>query len=389
MSMRKPARRWSKSIGERGRRVRLYEARLGGPIMRSIFVNGREDRKSLGHRDRELATRQAYELLRALLANEAAIAEESLTLGLVSRLYLESPQHRGKGKRTQGDDRRKLDRVVAFLGPTRNVVSISESDVRRYTAARRQGDTALAGVQPGFAVRDRAIESDLLILHRALNWATRERTATGRRLLAENPLRGVKLPRERNPRRPVMQHDEYLALLKVAAAIHPLLKLGLVVAEGTGRRISAWRNLVWDDVDFEAGAIRWRKEHDKSGYEQSVPMSEAVRDALLEARRAQKTIGNAPVFPAPRNPHRPCDRHLLDRWLRRAYEEAERVPQVGGLWHTLRRKWATERKGYPVKDVAAAGGWKDERTILTSYQQVDAATVKQVVLHPTQRLVGG
>jgi hypothetical protein len=42
-----------------------------------------------------------------------------------------------------------------------------------------------------------------------------------------------------------------------------------------------------------------------------------------------------------------------------------------------------------VKDVAAAGGWRDERTILTSYQQVDAATVKQVVPHPTQRLVSG
>jgi hypothetical protein len=40
-----------------------------------------------------------------------------------------------------------------------------------------------------------------------------------------------------------------------------------------------------------------------------------------------------------------------------------------------------------VKDVAAAGGWRDEGTMLTSYQQVDAATIKQVVLHPTQRLV--
>ncbi len=67
---------------------------------------------------------------------------------------------------------------------------------------------------------------------------------------------------------------------------------------------------------------------------------------------------------------------------------AELEQERGGLWHTLRRKWATERKGYPVKDVAAAGGWRDERTILTSYQQVDAATVKQVVLNPTQRLLG-
>src|SRR2546422_4124639 len=38
-----------------------------------------------------------------------------------------------------------------------------------------------------------------------------------------------------------------------------------VVAEGTGRRLSAWRNLFWDDVDFDAGTIRWRAANDKKG----------------------------------------------------------------------------------------------------------------------------
>ncbi len=46
----------------------------------------------------------------------------------------------------------------------------------------------------------------------------------------------------------------------------------------------------------------------------------------------------------------------------------------------------TERRGYPVKDVAVAGGWRDEQTMLRSYQRADADTVRQVVLHPTQRL---
>ena len=117
-------------------------------------------------------------------------------------------------------------------------------------------------------------------------------------------------------------------------------------------------------------------------------MSDTVREALREARKTQKAIGSAPVFPAPKDSTRPCDRHLLDNWLRRAFKEAKITQEPVGMWHTLRRKWATERKGYPVKDVAAAGGWRDERTILTSYQQPDAATVRQVVLHPTQRLVG-
>jgi integrase len=387
--MTRTKRRWSKSIGEPGHRVRLYEARPGGPIMRSTWVNGKEDRKSLGHRDRELATRQAYELLSGLLANEQAIKDESLTLGMLARMYLESPQHQGKGERGQREDKRKLDRVVAFLGADRNLLSLSESDVRRYTTARRQGNPSLQGVKPNQSVRDRAIEADLLTLQWALNWGVRERRSSGRRLIQENPLHGIRLPRERNPRRPVMRHDVYLKLLKVAGEVHPLLKLALVVAEGTGRRISAWRNLRWDDVDFQVGEIRWRAQFDKSGFEDVRPMSDAVKDALREARKAQRAIGPAPVFPAPKDPTRPCDRHLLDNWLRRAFPKAGLKQEPGGLWHTLRRKWATERKGYPVKDVAAAGGWRDERTILTSYQQADAATVKQVVLHPTQRLVSG
>ncbi len=174
-----------------------------------------------------------------------------------------------------------------------------------------------------------------------------------------------------------MTHDAYQKLLAVAPQIHPLLGLALVVAEGTGRRLSAWRNLRWDDVDLQAGTIRWRAEFDKKGYEQVVPMSEAVSKALREARKAQAAIGGSPVFLARQDPTTPCDRYLLDRWLRRAFEKAKVTPLKGGLWHSLRRKWATERKGYPVKDVAAAGGWRDEGTILKSYQQVDSETVKQ------------
>jgi len=36
-------------------------------------------------------------------------------------------------------------------------------------------------------------------------------------------------------------------------------------------------------------------------------------------------------------------------------DEARRVRE----WHSIRRKWATERKGYPVGDVMEAGGWKN------------------------------
>jgi integrase len=355
--------------------------------MRSVFIDGKEDRKSLRTRDKGLAIQQAYQLLNALVANERAFNEQSVTLGMLADLYLQGPTHLSKKARTQREEGAMLRRVVAFLGPTRNVQSLSESDVRGYALARRRGDQSIVRTRPGAPVRNRTVEADLEMLRRALNWATRERTPLGRRLVPENPLVGVKLPAELNPRRPVLTHDVFQQLLKVAGRVHPLLKLALVVAEGTGRRLSAWRNLRWDDVGFPNGTIHWRAETDKQGHDQVVPMSAAVRAALAEARRAQAAIGSRAVFPAPKAAARPCSRYLFDAWLRKAFQLAGVTREPAMLWHAIRRKWATERKGYPVKDVMQAGGWLDEATLVASYQQADPDTVRRVVLHPTHRLV--
>ena len=55
------------------------------------------------------------------------------------------------------------------------------------------------------------------------------------------------------------------------------------------------------------------------------------------------------------------------------------INNLGSLWHCFRRKWATDRKHYPVVDVAAAGGWRDINTLLTCYQQPDADTMRSVM----------
>src|SRR5215469_10971061 len=130
-------KRWTMSIGERGARVRLYEQHPGGPLMRSVYINGKEVRKSLRHRDQEKAIRQGYELLLALRANEEALIAETLTLGMLADLYFASPAHQGKQPRSQREEGRMLRRVIDFLGPTRRVESLSVSDVQRYTQARR------------------------------------------------------------------------------------------------------------------------------------------------------------------------------------------------------------------------------------------------------------
>ena len=75
----------------------------------------------------------------------------------------------------------------------------------------------------------------------------------------------------------------------------------------------------------------------------------------------------------------PMDRHLFDKWLATTERQAKLPKLKGGLWHPYRRKWATERKHLPLKDVAAAGGWQDVETLLECYQQPDHETLKSVM----------
>jgi hypothetical protein len=97
------------------------------------------------------------------------------------------------------------------------------------------------------------------------------------------------------------------------------------------------------------------------------------------------------VFPAQKDQNQPVQRDVFERWIW-AIERHAKLPELDrGLLHPYRRKWATERKHLPIKDVAAAGGWKDVNTLLTCYQQADRQTVLAVMSEPrkvTERGLG-
>jgi integrase len=372
---------WSKSVGERGHRVRVYEQRPGGPLYRSVYdpETGKEERKSLRHRDRALAVQQAYERVAERMANHGSVRTDPITLRTLEKMYLASPAFEAKKLTTRRQDARNLERIIGFLGPDRIVASLSESDVQGYAVARRRGDEYLVGIRPGVPVSDRTVQADLVTLATAINWGTRDRDASGQRRFAENPLDGIPFPREKNPRRPVMSNSTFESLLSVSANVTELLRVFLIVAEGTGARVSAVCGLSWSDVDLDRGTIRWRAENDKTNRERVVPMASNVEEVLREYESRRTSIGDTPVFPSPKDPAKPCSRHLLDSWLRKAYELADLPRKEGGLWHPIRRKWVTERKGHPTADLAAAGGWEDEETMVRSYQSADPETIRLVV----------
>ncbi|HEX8851009.1 MAG TPA: tyrosine-type recombinase/integrase, partial [Gemmatimonadaceae bacterium] len=197
--------------------------------------------------------------------------------------------------------------------------------------------------------------------------------------LERNPLRGLALPREESPRRPVLGHEQYEALRAITSEVSPLFALALVLAHETGHRIGSIRQLRWSDVDTQAATVRWRAETDKIGAEHVTPLTAPAAEALDRQRRSAPAIGDAWVFPAPGDGGQPCSRHLLRDWWERA---AVRVGLPAGErfgYHSLRRQFASELKETPLADLAYLGGWKDPQTILKCYQRPDADTMRRAL----------
>jgi len=114
-----------------------------------------------------------------------------------------------------------------------------------------------------------------------------------------------------------------------------------------------------------------------------VPVRWEVLYELLRFRNENRRLRGLSLFPHPqRRQHHggPVTRHLAAYWLKEAFCRGRIPKPAGGLWHMFRRVWATERKNLPLKDVAAAGGWRDTSTLLR-YQQTDEETLSAVVEH--------
>ena len=192
---------------------------------------------------------------------------------------------------------------------------------------------------------DRTIEHDLKFLIAVLNWAAKSRDERGKLLLASNPLKGLRTPTEKNPTRVVLSEEEYQALLGVSQQVDWRCRVALVLAHETGHRIGAIRQLRWEDIDLEGGVIRWRAEHEKTGYEHRTPVTAEALAALEEARRRSSGLENAPVLPAPRDASQCAGLSLVRSWWHRAQNLAGLEPKRGRGWHSLRRKFASDPHG--------------------------------------------
>jgi len=378
MARTKRSRR-SYGAGEWGRnRVRVFPDPKTGRYQIEWRENGRRLTRSLKHRDWSRAKRQADEAaagLAGLGLNGRKDAEpEPLTLGTLFEIYGEEVTPT-KGERSQKYDRGALQMFLRFFGTDRRPVTLSQRDWDRFIRERRAGRIG-PRARP---VSDRTVERDLRFLLAVLNWAARSRNEAGGLLLDSNPLKGLRVPREKNPTRVILSQAEYEALFRVSGAIDWRFRVALVLAHETGHRIGAVRQLRWSDIDMRAGVIRWRAEHEKTGFEHQTPVTDEALGVLEEARKENRRSGDAPVLPAPRDPARSVGHALVQDWWKRAEALAELERKRGRGWHSLRRKFASDLMDQPLKVLCELGGWRTAQTVLQCYQRPDEDRLKKAL----------
>jgi integrase len=398
--------KWGRTVGDRPYQVRVYERKPGStlylrkwdPTLRRYVT------RCLKHRDRDRGVAEAKVMSRKLEEGERSIRDHRVSLIELFALYAEhrTPQ---KSRREQGEDRRRIRLWTRFLGARKDPLQISRHEWDGFIRDRTSGRLAPTGEvvvdqAKHLPARPRTVERDLRFLLSVLNWGSDWRVGD-RYLLRENCCRGFPVPKERNPRRPVASLTRYHALrLRSDEVVMQLRPRGhepcevrshlselLDLAIATGRRLSAICGLWYSDLQLARnpaapfGAIRWRASNDKEGREAIVPMNALSRRAIDRIMEERPGLGDAPLFPSPGDIKQPVNRHLADRWLRKAESLAGIEPQAGGLWHPYRRLWATLRKDLPAQDVARAGGWASTKMVLDVYTQADAQTTLGVVLH--------
>jgi integrase len=359
--------RRSYSAGEWGRnRVRVFPDRKTGRFQIEWRENGRKLSRSLKHRDWARAKRQADELAAGFTSPESRreAKPEPLTLGTLFDIYGEEVTPT-KSERSKRYDRVATAMFVRFFGRHRKPETLSQRDWDRFIRARRAGRVGPSG-RP---VSDRTVEYDLKFLMAVLNWAAKSRDEEGRLLLQSNPLRGLRTPKEKNPTRVVLTQAEYEALLRVSRQLGWRFHVALVLAHETGHRIGAIRQLRWCDIDIEGKTIRWRAEHEKTGYEHRTPMTDEALAVLQEARSQHPGIADAPVLPAPRDPARSVGRSRVRFWWNKAERLADLEPKPRRGWHSLRRKFASDLMSQPLKVLCELGGWKTPLTVMQCYQR--------------------
>jgi integrase len=359
-------------VGEKGKtRVRLFE-RHGLVWIDYHAEDGSRVRHTLGHADRERAKLEADEIV-ARFRRAGARPPAATTLRTLFEIYEREVTPR-KSEGVQAHDRRTFALFLEAFGANRRPQTLSVRDWSSYIARRRSGAIGPASreMKP---VRPRIVEQDCKLLLAVLNWAERAGDGHGGYLLDKNPLRGLAVPKEESPRRPVMTSALFDTVRVKAAEFSASAELFVCLLWFTGHRAASVRQLRWSDIDLARQTVRWRPEVDKIQYDHTNPLHPEIVALLTQARTIAEVTGelagDAFLFPSSAHEGEPMTRQEACKLWRRIADAAGIALGDRMGTHSFRRAFANRLRDVNLRDLKDLGGWKTEKTVVSVYLQPD------------------
>ena len=218
-------------------------------------------------------------------------------------------EYSGRNKRSHSSDRARAESFKKRFRH-RLATAVTAKDVEDFKAACGEGRSVAT------------VNHYLKFLKAVFNRAIRQGSLT------YNPVRPVKLFQEHNARNRCLSPEEEIRLLDALPGwFRPLVRLAL----HTGMRRGELQALKWQDVDFNAGTLRIRR--DKAGDGRWVALNSAALAALQTVKREQKVMSPY-VFCSPQGKFL----HNIERIWRPALRAAQ-IPDF--RFHDLRHTAAT------------------------------------------------
>lgn len=217
--MARKAKCWRWVTGSHGAKVKVFERSPGGPLYIGVpTATGGYRAVSLKHTDREAAMREAAGLAARRQAGDSHPGR--LTVGEMFALYTRAV----KGKQGSAVHAAVTERVAEmwtrYLGSDCEIRKFGPREWETFIRLRTTGELDARGrlvADPDIRekVGPRAVASDLKALRAACRRATIERTDGGAFKLESDPTRGLALPVQKNPRRPVYNSARFDELMAV------------------------------------------------------------------------------------------------------------------------------------------------------------------------------
>jgi len=238
-----------------------------------FYIDGVRQQHSTGTSNRKQA-----EIIETKLRQDANLqrfqvvqANPKLTFGELALQFTNS----GSAKRHH------LDRLKALLPYfcDLQIVRITHETAVEYRQYRHSQKTLSVAT----------LNRDLIAARYVLNWGLRKQ------LIISNPLKGVRMERERKTKRPIVSVVEETLLLK-SAAKH--LQEIIICALDTGMRRIEILNQKWEDIDFHHRLLYVSRSKTAEGESREIPLTSRLL-VLLTARKQTEglvfTFGGQPL----------------------------------------------------------------------------------------------